>query len=120
MGGKMSKAVVCGGGDFQDVHLLHGTLNVLISEHSITCIVHGGAEGADSLAELWARDWGIERITYRADQRKHGRAAVAIRNQNMLDAEEPDLVVAFPGEGSTEDMVRRARAAGVLVIEVGK
>jgi UDP-N-acetylmuramoylalanine-D-glutamate ligase len=36
----------------------------------------------------------------------------------MLDVGKPDLVVAFPGGRGTADMVRRAKEAGVEVIEV--
>jgi hypothetical protein len=49
-----------------------------------------------------------------ADWEKLGRSAGPIRNQAMLDEGRPDLVVAFPGHHGTADMVRRARAAGVM------
>jgi UDP-N-acetylmuramoylalanine-D-glutamate ligase len=35
----------------------------------------------------------------------------------MLEREKPDLVVAFPGGRGTADMVAKARAAGVEVLE---
>jgi len=54
----------------------------------------------------------------RAKWSKHGRAAGPIRNQEMIDECKPDLVVAFPGGRGTADMVRRAKAAGIRVIEV--
>jgi len=49
-----------------------------------------------------------------------GRKAGPIRNQEMLDQGRPNMVVAFPGGRGTADMVRRARGAGVEVIEVGE
>jgi hypothetical protein len=36
----------------------------------------------------------------------------------MLDEEEITLVIAFPGTSGTADMKRRARAAGIPVLEV--
>ena len=42
------------------------------------------------------------------------------RNQLMLETEKPDLVIAFPGTGGTADMMRRARRAGVKVINLAK
>ena len=36
----------------------------------------------------------------------------------MLDEGKPDLVIAFPGGKGTADMARRAREAGIEVIEV--
>jgi len=53
-----------------------------------------------------------------ANWRTHGKAAGPIRNQQMLDEGRPHLVVAFPGGTGTADMVRRAKAAGVPVMEV--
>lgn len=38
----------------------------------------------------------------------------------MIDEEQPDLGVAFPGGRGTADMARRARKAGVRVVEVGR
>jgi hypothetical protein len=37
----------------------------------------------------------------------------------MIDEGKPELVIAFPGGSGTADMVRRARAANIPVIEVG-
>lgn len=51
-------------------------------------------------------------------QMLRGKAAGPIRNQHMIDTAKPDLVVSFPGGAGTADMVRRAKAAGVRVIEV--
>ena len=45
------------------------------------------------------------------------RGAGPVRNARML-VEKPDLVIAFPGGPGTADMVRRARAAGVEVVEI--
>jgi hypothetical protein len=38
----------------------------------------------------------------------------------MLEEGRPELVVAFPGERGTADMMSRARNAGIEDIEVGK
>ena len=46
------------------------------------------------------------------------RGAGPERNARMLAEGRPDLVVAFPGGTGTADMVRRAKAAGVRVVEV--
>lgn len=81
-------------------------------------VVSGGARGADMLAKSSCIALGIEHREILADWVGHGRAAGPIRNQQMLDEGKPDLVVAFPGGTGTADMVRRAKAAGVRVIEV--
>jgi hypothetical protein len=83
-----------------------------------TVIVHGGADGADALADQAALLWGLQRDVYRADWSKHGKAAGPIRNQRMIDEGKPDRVIAFrmPGESrGTDDMIRRAQVAGIPV-----
>lgn len=80
-------------------------------------IVHGAARGADTIARLVAEDLGLATEAHPADWKKHGKAAGPIRNQEMLDSG-IDLVIAFPGGNGTADMVKRARQAGVEVVEV--
>ena len=81
-----------------------------------TIIVHGGARGADSLADEAAILWGLTRRVYLADWLKHGRAAGPIRNQTMIDKEQPTYAYGFrmPGESrGTDDMTRRLEVAGI-------
>jgi SLOG family YspA-like protein len=109
--------LACGGRDFDDAVTVGAWLSGLHKQRGITLIVEGGADGADKLARRFAEFAGIPCRTYRADWQKHGRAAGPIRNQEMLDKEKPDAVVSFPGGRGTADMVRRARDAGIEVIE---
>lgn len=82
-------------------------------------VIHGGCPtGADSLADEYAVVNWLQFEEFKADWKKHGRAAGPIRNQRMIDEGKPDLVVAFPGGRGTADMVKRAKAAGVEVIEL--
>lgn len=81
-------------------------------------IINGAADGADSVSSDWAIMRRAQLIEYPADWKKHKKAAGPIRNQEMLDKEQPDLVVAFPGGKGTADMVARARKAGVEVLEL--
>jgi hypothetical protein len=96
--------------------LLERTLNDLDERPRV--VIEGGAAGADRWARSWARLRAIDVETYEAQWARDGRAAGPIRNQAMLINGRPDLVVAFPGGRGTADMVRRAKAAGVRVIEV--
>lgn len=81
-------------------------------------IIAGGARGADTLAYDWAVVNWTKYQEFKADWNKHKKAAGPIRNQQMLDEGRPELVIAFPGGSGTADMVRRAKKAGVRVIEV--
>ena len=80
-------------------------------------LVHGGAPGADQLADEWSSGSDVLVEVHKADWDRHGRAAGPIRNQEMADAG-ADLCIAFPGGKGTADMVKRAKAAGIPVLEV--
>ena len=81
-------------------------------------VIHGGADGADALAGQAAVLWRLQQEVYPADWAKHGKAAGPIRNQQMLDEGHPDRVIAFRMPGAsrgTDDMIRRAKRAGIPV-----
>jgi len=107
--------LVCGGRAFTDADTVDRWLSMLKTRPSL--IVHGGAGGVDTLAHLWAKENGIDVRPYPADWSKLGPKAGPVRNQRMLDEGKPNLVLAFEGGRGTADMVRRARKAGVPVIE---
>ena len=113
------RVIVCGGRHWGDGHYDSGTMQAEFEKLPLaTIIMHGGAKGADTWAHGWAWAFGFKRAVFKAQWRKYGMRAGPLRNQQMLDEGKPDLVLAFPGGRGTADMVRRARAAGVKVIEV--
>lgn len=118
------RVLVCGGRDYLDSDTVNRVLNeIAAADHEnmlghIRCIIHGGQRGADSLAEQWAAVNWVPTERYPADWTMHGKAAGPIRNRQMLKQGHPDLVVAFPGEGGTADMVAAAKAAGIPVREI--
>jgi hypothetical protein len=83
-------------------------------------VIHGGARGADTFAGEAARALDKEVIVFPANWKTQGKAAGAIRNQQMLDEGKPDRCLAFDdGQGrGTADMIRRCRSAGIPVIVV--
>lgn len=126
----MATWLICGGrkyGETKDelvrfMSVMHGQLHAVTDEESEKVrVIHGGASGADALAAGWATMvLGQDRVeAYPADWILHGRSAGPIRNQRMIDEGKPDLVIAFPGGAGTADMVRRARKAGIKVVEIG-
>jgi hypothetical protein len=124
------KILVCGGRDYKNKRKVYDVLHELCVKYSKNYnpddnwlpsdikIIAGGAKGADSLAEDFAVEHFTEFKEYPAKWHKHGIAAGHIRNQQMLEEERPDLVVAFPGGKGTADMVRRSKKAGFKVMEV--
>lgn len=114
------RVLVCGGRDFDDAVTLGAWLGGIHKQDGISLLIQGGAKGADFMAARFAEWAGIPVRTFPADWKTWGRAAGPIRNQQMLDEGRPDLVLAFPGGKGTADMVGRAKAAGVRVVEATK
>lgn len=113
------RVLVCGGRDYSDWPAVSATLDGVDEESGgIAVVLHGGATGADQLADDWAKQRGVTHVRYPAQWDKHGLAAGPIRNARMLTEGKPDLVVAFPGGRGTRDMVAKAKAAGILVAEI--
>lgn len=121
---KEFRVLVCGGRNYFNRDHIHSTLCDIDAERGpITCVIHGAATGADHEGMIWAQMMATSRpymrhALFAAEWRKHGKAAGPIRNQRMLDEGRPDLVLAFPGGNGTADMMRRAKVAGIEVVEV--
>ena len=112
------KVLICGGHDYYREDTIVRTLDEIHAETPITCLIEGGANGADTLAYNWAKARGVPDKSFPADWNKHGKNAGPKRNQVMLKQGAPDLVVAFPGGASTAHMVKLARSSGVRVMTV--
>lgn len=114
------KVIVSGGRDFEDRPLLFRTLWTLHQERGpFTLLAHGAATGADALADEWAKVAGVPVKPYRAEGGKYGKGAGRRRNERMLYAVRPALVIAFPTGGpGTAHMVEIATAFGTEVIQI--
>lgn len=111
------RVLACGGRDYADKDAVFDALDWIHSTEGVAVLIHGAARGADMLAAIWALAREIPALPFTADWKGHGKAAGILRNAEMLERGEPDLVVAFPGGRGTADMIRRSRAAGVRVWE---
>lgn len=114
----MTRVLVCGGRHYSDTERVFDVLNSYDADRNFTGLIQGGAPGADDAARRWAEIGCLELLNFPANWRKHGKAAGPMRNQRMIDEGKPDLVIAFPGGRGTADMVRRAKEAGIEVVEV--
>lgn len=114
----MQRVLVCGGRSYSDRWHLYDILDVAHSAHPIGLIIHGGAMGADRLAQSWAVGRGVPCKAYPAEWAKYGKSAGPTRNQMMIDLEKPNLVIAFPGGKGTADVVKRAEAAKIPIFRV--
>lgn len=75
--------------------------------------------GADHYARRWCRAHDVRVEVFQANWAQYGRGAGPRRNQRMIDAApRHSTVLAFPrGGAGTADCVRRARIAGLRVVE---
>lgn len=88
----MPTVLVCGSRHWSDLAPIRRELAKLPPN---TLIIHGAAKGADSLAELAAKQLRLPSKAFPADWTNFGKAAGPIRNQRMLSEGNPDLVLAF-------------------------
>lgn len=114
------KIAVVGSRTFKDYKLLHDCLDGVMKKFTIDLIVSGGAFGADTLAERFAREKGIPTLILKPDWDKHGKSAGFKRNKDIVDA--ADVVVAFwdgfsAGTKNTIKLAEKAKK-GVVVVTV--
>lgn len=84
----------------------------------IDLIVSGGARGADSLAERYAREHNIPTKILKPDWAGLGRSAGILRNTDIIN--ESTHVLAFVSESSvgTWDSIRKAKSKGLPVTQI--
>lgn len=131
----MKRVLICGGVDYDKYYTLSHALHFFCRKTDSMrwevfrswgrndrikvpniLIIHGAAIGADSLADIWARENKCPVESYPAEWDKYGKKAGYIRNQQMIDEGYPDVVIAFPGGKGTAMMKRLARKSGIPVL----
>ena len=83
------KVAVIGSRSFNNYDLLKKTL----TEMDAQLIISGGARGADTLAEKYAKENGIPTLIFLADWDRYGKSAGYRRNVDIIA--NADCVVAF-------------------------
>lgn len=109
---------VTGGRKYQNKARVWAELDALYREHANMVLVVGDATGADCFARAWATARGVPLRVYKANWALYDKAAGPIRNQEMLDDAQPNLLVAFPGQSGTADCTCRAQTMGIHVLVV--
>ncbi len=117
----MSKEIVIavvGSRTFTDRQRLYAVLDDLTInyDYDSVLLVSGGARGADSLAEDWANESGVEIKVFEAEWETYGKRAGMIRNSKIIAL--ADVVVAF-WDGSSKgilDSINKARKVGKKVL----
>jgi hypothetical protein len=115
------RVLVCGSRHFNDLNKMVKVVWEMFDPDDTITLIHGDARGADRTSEVVFTSGYFknmpEVLKFPANWNAHGKAAGYIRNKQMLDEGEPDLVMAFwdgvsPG---TKNMVSQAEKAGVPV-----
>lgn len=112
------RVLVTGGRDYSDAEKMSAALSRLYILNRLDIVASGGATGADQLAIDWAKQMQVPYQVWPAKWHLLGKAAGPIRNKQMLNEFQPNVVLAFPGGRGTAHMVRIAKDSGVLVEEV--
>jgi len=112
------KVLICGGRNWMDLSSVVYVLAAFEKENPI--IIHGDCRGADRIAGDIAKRLDYEVRVYPAEWDKYGRGAGFIRNQQMLDVENPDMVIVFHNDlensKGSKDMMRRAEKEGIIIL----
>jgi len=86
------KLAIVGSRTFNDYDVLEMFIQDTVGISNLTMIVSGGAKGADTLAEKFAKDYNIPIKIFRPNW-KLGKSAGYLRNKDIVD--ECDILIAF-------------------------
>lgn len=127
------RLLVCGGRDYSDtarfdieitkeLYWLLGNPAWMPTKFldSTLVLIHGGARGADKLADNFGVRYGIYQYRFPADWDEYKLAAGPIRNTQMLVEGKPTHGLVFPGGKGTLDMMTKLFKAGIPFRFVGK
>ena len=112
------RVAIVGSRGFGDSRLLASTMCTVLEHYTVTEVVSGGARGADTLGEQWAKAHGIPTRVFLPDWNRFGRSAGFRRNRDIID--NCDLCVAFwDGQSrGTKSSIDLAKQAGKRVLVV--
>lgn len=86
---------VVGSREFNDYRVLEESLEVILQLYPVTTIVSGGARGADSLAEDFAEEYGLQKIVHLPNTELYYPFVRAAMERNIQIVRDSDIVVAF-------------------------
>ncbi|MEM9885207.1 MAG: DUF2493 domain-containing protein [Bacteroidota bacterium] len=114
--------LITGSRSYQNKELLEKTLTEMIGKEERVTIAHGGAKGADQLANQIARERGYETKVIKPNYEKYGSKAAPLKRNTEL-VKTADCILAAYGagrdrKGGTWDTAQKALAANKLLVEI--
>jgi len=104
------KLAIVGSRNMSDENLFNIGINKAIESWGcVSCVISGGARGADTLGEEWACEQGIPAKIFKPNWKKYGKSAGILRNSDIIA--ESTHILAFPshsGKG-TQNSISRAQ-----------
>jgi len=107
------RLLITGGREFTDRDVIERAL--LDIEQRPDVVIHGDAAGADRIAGAIAEEHKLDVWKFPAQWARYGKSAGPRRNHQMLVEGRPTHVLAFPGGPGTENMIKQAKKAGLLI-----
>lgn len=76
--------LVTGSRTINDYRFVADSLDEIYKEFPFDLLIHGGAQGVDRMADMYAKTRGIGLIVKYPNWKRYGRAAGPIRNNQMV------------------------------------
>ena len=113
----MPNLIISGGRNWEPFDGARIIVDKIVEAHGITCILNGGATGADAWASEYAEASGLDCIVFKAAWHDLGLYAGPSRNRDMALACDPltDGIILFKGGKGTASMRREAISAGLPI-----
>jgi hypothetical protein len=107
----MTQAIIAGGRDYELTAEDLKFLNEQAEAHALTEVVHNGIGLAVWGADLWAMAHGIPVISFKAHRHRHRDMLAHVGPRGVL--------ITFAHDRSVADLVKQAKAKGLLHIPRG-
>ena len=108
---------IAGGKRVTDPDAIFRSLDRVRAKYTDMVLVHGGGPGVEKIAAQWAERHGVHQVVCKPDWNRHGRAAPFRRNDELLNLL-PKGVIAFPGNGITDNLIDKAASLGIPVQKI--
>jgi len=105
------KLAIVGSRNFTDYKRLSRIVDKV--KEQITLIVSGGARGADTLAERYAKERAIPYLIFPANWDEYGKQAGMLRNQEIVNNADGMIAFLAPESRGTRDSIKRAQIKGI-------